>query len=49
MLQDKFHGNQTIGSGEEDVCGSPKQRPRTSSIVPFIFYVWSFEISRNIL
>ena len=30
-------------------CGSPKKRPRTSSIVQFIFYVWSFEISRNIL
>ena len=23
--------------------------PRTSSIVQFIFYVWSIEISRNIL
>ena len=30
-------------------CGSPKQQPRTSSIVQFIFYFWSFEISRNIL
>ena len=30
-------------------CGSPKTRPRTSSIVQFIFYFWSFEISRNIL
>ena len=30
-------------------CGSPKKRPRTSSIVQFIFYLWSFEISRNIL
>ena len=30
-------------------CGSPKKRPRTSSIVQFIFYFWSFEISRNIL
>ena len=30
-------------------CGSPKKRPRTSSIVQFIFYVWSFEIRRNIL
>ena len=29
-------------------CGSPKKRPRTSSIVQFIFYFWSFEISRNI-
>ena len=30
-------------------CSSPKKRPRTSSIVQFIFYFWSFEISRNIL
>ena len=30
-------------------CGSPKKRPRTSSIVQFIFYFKSFEISRNIL
>ena len=30
-------------------CGTPKKRPRTSSIVQFIFYFWSFEISRNIL
>ena len=30
-------------------CGIPKKRPRTSPIVQFIFYVWSFEISRNIL
>ena len=30
-------------------CGSPKKRPRTSSIVQFIFYVWSLEIRRNIL
>ena len=30
-------------------CGSPKKRPRTSSIVRFIFYFWSIEISRNIL
>ena len=29
-------------------CGSPKKQPRTSSIVQFIFYFWSFEISRNI-
>ena len=29
-------------------CGSPKKRPRTSSIVLFIFYFWSFEISGNI-
>ena len=31
------------------LCGSPKKRPRTSSIVQFKFYFWSFEISRNIL
>ena len=31
------------------LCGSPKQQPRTSSIVQFIFFFWSFEISRNIL
>ena len=30
-------------------CGIPKKRPRTSSIVQFIFYFWSFEIRRNIL
>ena len=30
-------------------CGSPKKRPSRSSIVQFIFYFWSFEISRNIL
>ena len=29
--------------------GSPKKRPRTSSILQFIFYFWSFEVSRNIL
>ena len=29
--------------------GSPKKRSRTSSKVQFIFYFWSFEISRNIL
>ena len=29
-------------------CGIPKKRPRTSSIVQFIFFFWSFEISRNI-
>ena len=31
------------------LCGIPKKRPRTLSIVQFIFYFWSFEISRNIL
>ena len=30
-------------------CGSPKKRLGTSSIVQFIFYFWSFEISRNVL
>ena len=30
-------------------CGSPKKQPRTSSIVQFIFFFWSFEISGNIL
>ena len=30
-------------------CGIPKKSSRTSSIVQFIFYVYSFEISRNIL
>ena len=29
--------------------GSPKKWPRISSIVQFIFYFWSFKISRNIL
>ena len=31
------------------LCGSPKKRPRTSSIVQFIFFFWSIEISGNIL
>ena len=31
------------------LCGSPKKQPRTSSIVQFIFFFWSFEISGNIL
>ena len=26
------------------LCGSPKKKPRTSSIVQFIFFFWSFEI-----
>ena len=30
-------------------CGSHKMSPRTSTIVQFIFYFWSFEISVNIL
>ena len=34
---------------ECELCGSPKKRSRTSSIVQFIFYFWSFEIGRNIL
>ena len=29
-------------------CGIPKKRPRTSSIVQFIFFFWFFEISRYI-
>ena len=28
-------------------CGICKKSPRTSSLVQFIFYVWSFDISRN--
>ena len=31
------------------LCGSPKQQPRTSSIVQFILFVWYFEIGGNIL
>ena len=31
------------------LCGSPKKQPRTSTIVQFIFFFWSFEISGNIL
>ena len=31
------------------LCDSPKKQPRTSSIVQFIFFFWSFEISGNIL
>ena len=31
------------------LCGSPKKQPRTLSIVQFIFFFWSFEISGNIL
>ena len=30
-------------------CGDRKTSPRTSTIVQFIFYFWSFEISVNIL
>ena len=30
-------------------CGGRKMSPRTSTIVQFIFYFWSFEISVNIL
>ena len=30
-------------------CGGPKMSPRTSSIVQILFYIWSFEISGNIL
>ena len=30
-------------------CGGGKTSPRTSTIVQFIFYFWSFEISVNIL
>ena len=30
-------------------CGIPKKRPRTLSIVQFIFYFWSFEVTRNIM
>ena len=31
------------------LCGSPTKQPRTSSLVQFIFFFWSFEISGNIL
>ena len=31
------------------LCGNPKKQPRTSSIVQFVFFVWFFEISGNIL
>ena len=30
-------------------CGCRKKSPHTSTIVQFIFYFWSFEISMNIL
>ena len=30
-------------------CGGREKSPRTSTIVQFIFYFWSFEISVNIL
>ena len=30
-------------------CGGRKTSPHTSTIVQFIFYFWSFEISVNIL
>ena len=30
-------------------CGGCKTSPRTSTIVQFIFYFWSFEIGVNIL
>ena len=31
------------------MCGGPKKQHCTLAIVQFIFYVWSFEISGNIL
>ena len=31
------------------LCGGPKKQPRTSSIVQFIFFFWSFEIRGNTL
>ena len=31
------------------LVGGPKKKPRTSSIVQFMFLFWSFEISENIL
>ena len=31
------------------LCGNPKKQPRTSSIVQFVFFVWFFEISGNLL
>ena len=31
------------------LCSGRKTSPRTSTIVQFIFYFWSFEISVNIL
>ena len=31
------------------LCGGRKTSPRKSTIVQFIFYFWSFEISVNIL
>ena len=30
-------------------CGGRRTSPRTSTIVQFIFYFWSFEISVNLL
>ena len=34
---------------KKNQCGGRKTSPRTSTIVQFIFYFWSFEISENIL
>ena len=31
------------------LCGSPAKAALTSSMVQFIFYFWSFEISGNVL
>ena len=36
-------------TGSSKPCGGRKTSPRTSIIVQFIFYFWSFEISVNIL
>ena len=49
MLCD-FYALEFVVTAAGDVpCGSPKKGPRTSSIVQFIFYFWSFEISGNSL
>ena len=37
------------GADKDSPCGGRKTSPRTSTIVQFIFYFWSFEISVNIL
>ena len=49
LLKEPFYILFVVTAAGVVSCGSPKKRARTSSIVQFIFYFWSFDISRNIL
>ena len=43
-----FHILFVVTAAAVVLFGSPKKQPRSSPIVQFIFFVWSFEISGNI-